>query len=340
MIREMLEERKLPPLKSREEMLNILLEQEYGYLPPKPEKLTWTEGEDVYKSFCAGNATLKKVILTAQWADKEFSFPIYVTLPTQKENVPFFININFTPAVPDRYQPTEELVDNGYAVLSFGYKDVTSDDDDMTNGLAGVLYENGVRGPSDPGKIAMWAWAAQRIMDYAQTLDCLDHSRGIVCGHSRLGKTALLTAATDERFYCAHSNDSGCSGAALSRGKNGESVKRICERFPYWFCENYVKASTEPVENLPFDQHYLVACIAPRKVHIASADLDNWADPISEYLTCTAASPAFGENAFVGLDRHPVAGDKFHEGTIGYCMRKGRHYFSRNDWLDLIDYLK
>lgn len=340
MIKETLKERKLPPLKSREEMLEVLLQNEYGYLPPKPDNLTWSVEEDTIPKYFGGSATFNMVTITATFGDKEFSFPCKAVLPTAPGKHPFFIHINFRPDVPDRYQPTEELIDNGYAVLSFCYNDVTKDNGDFTDGLAGVLFENGKRNPSDPGKLAMWAWAAQRVMDYAETLDCLDLSKAIVAGHSRLGKTALLAAATDARFYCAHSNDSGCSGAALSRGKNGETVQQICQRFPYWFCENYVKASIEPVENLTFDQHYLVACIAPRKVHITSADGDLWADPVSEFLTCWAASPAFGENSFICPDRIPETGDRFFEGTIGYSIRKGLHSFCRRDWLNLIEFLK
>lgn len=295
--------------------------------------------ENIVKTFCAGNAALHRVTLTSRVNGKDFSFPVSVTLPKVEHKVPFFIHINFRPDVPDRYQPTEELVDNGYAVLSFNYKDVSNDNDDFTDGLAGILFESGVRGPSDSGKIAMWAWAAQRVMDYAQTLDCLDLARGIVCGHSRLGKTALLTAATDERFYCAHSNDSGCSGASLSRGKTGETIEKICNRFPYWFCENYKKYMGHE-DQLPLDQHYLVASIAPRKVYITSAIEDRWADPDSEYLTCWAAGDAFGEKGFVAPYRLPEVGDRFHEGTIGYALRSGAHYYSRKDWLNLMDFLK
>ena len=88
-----------------------------------------------------------------------------------------------------------------------------------------ILYKDGKRKPNDAGKIAMWAWAAQRVMDYAQTLvDVLDLKNGVVCGHSRLGKTALLAAATDERFAFVYSNNSGCSGAAVTRKKQGETA--------------------------------------------------------------------------------------------------------------------
>ena len=37
----MLDERKLPKLLSKNEMLNILFEEEYGFLPKKPTSLSW-----------------------------------------------------------------------------------------------------------------------------------------------------------------------------------------------------------------------------------------------------------------------------------------------------------
>ncbi len=332
MLQDLLKERDLPPLKSRDEMIEILQREVYGYLPPKPDTLTWTTEEHILKRFCAGKATWNQAILTARFGVKEFSFPINYVLPVTNGPHPFFIHINFRPEVPDRYMPTEELIDHGYAVFSFCYKDITSDDGDFTDGLAGVLFDDGNRQPSDPGKIAMWAWAAQRVLDFAETIDCLDHSRAIVAGHSRLGKTALLAAATDARFCCGHSNDSGCTGAALSRGKGGETVAKICDKFPFWFCKNYCHYADKEKE-MPFDQHFLLACIAPRLVHVASAKEDLWADPDSEFLNCVYSG-------LICEDRLPIPGDRLHEGRVGYSYRNGEHYFSREDWLNLIAFLK
>ena len=340
MLSEILKERNVPELLSREEMLDIVQAQLFGYLPPKPEKISFETEENIIPKFCAGKAICHRVTVNTVINGKEFSFPFLATLPTDEEKHPFFVHINFRPDNPDRYMPTEELVDNGFAVLSVYYNDIASDDGDFTNGLAGVLFENGERSDTDCGKIAMWAWAAQRILDYAETLpNKLDISRSVVCGHSRLGKTALFAGATDERFAFSYSNDSGCSGAAIARGTapGGERIADICRNFPFWFCENYKKYCNNE-ENMPFDQHYLVASIAPRKVLIGSASEDKWADPLSEMLCCVASSPAF-VNGFKYEDRPPQIDDKFFDGDIGYHMRKGLHYFSREDWLRLIEFV-
>lgn len=337
----LLRERALPPLPERGEMLELLQREEYGYLPQPPDRTTWTVTTHL-NNFCAGKATLERVELTVSVRGRSFTFPAYAAIPVRRERVPFFVHINFREDVPDRYMPTEELIDHGFAVLSFCYRDVTADNGDFTDGLAGVFYPDGKREAHDAGKIALWAWAAQRVMDFAQTDERLDCSRAVVCGHSRLGKTALLTAATDERFLFAHSNDSGCSGAALSRGNRGETIRDICERFGYWFCPSYAAYAGKETE-LPHDQHFLLASIAPRYAHVASAERDAWADPVSEYLACAAASEAYersGVTGFVSEDRLPSVGDRFHEGHVGYSLRAGTHYFSREDWLSLIAFVK
>lgn len=322
-------------------IVNLLLREEYGYLPARPYQVSAKiESED--KKFCAGKASLKKLLLCCQAEWGEFSFPVYYVCPQYTNApVPCFIHINFSDLVPHKYQPTEELVDAGYATLTFCYLDVASDSSDFTDGLAGVIYPDGKRKSDACGKIGLWAWATSAVMDYAVTLPELDCRRISVAGHSRLGKTALLAGALDERFYCAFSNDSGCSGAAIARGADGETVKAITDRFPYWFSENYLKYS-EHEDTMPFDQHYLLAANLPHRVYVASAAGDLWASPKNEYLSCVAASAyykAHGMRGFVHPNRLPNVGECLHAGDIGYHLRSGSHYFSREDWLNYIKYL-
>lgn len=356
MLKELCKERGLMPVWEdtakdwnlrRSEIIQILCDEEYGSVPDSFEKVLF-EVQKEEPDFCAGKATLREVKITTVFQEKTFSFPVYASLPNTDEKHPFFIFINFRPDVPDRYLPVEELIDRGFAVISFCYHDVTVDDGAaMPKGginpedLHELLFADTEKAPHHSGKIALWAFAASRAMDYAETLDCLDFNRAAVIGHSRLGKTALLAGILDERFTHVISNDSGCSGAAVTRLKKGERIADITSRFPHWFCENYQNYAGRE-EALPFDQHFLLAAAAPRKVYVASAAKDEWADPDSEYLSCFAASEVYeklGLPGFISPDRLPKAGEGFQEGTIGYHLRKGSHYLSREDWNHYMDFL-
>ena len=131
---------------------------------------------------------------------------------------------------------------------------------------------------------------------------------------------------------------SGCGGAAIARGNQGETIENIFESFSYWFCENYQQYINNEY-SMPCDQHYLLASIAPRKVCVGSASEDWWADPVSEFLSCMAASPAF-EKGLCYEDRMPEVGEAWFDGDVGYHLRHGRHYFSRQDWQQLIAFTK
>ena len=340
MNRDLLKRLPSPAGMNKAEIMKLLLTEEYGFLPEKPDSVS-AEEDSIEENFCAGKAVLKKLRLTCHTGYGDFTFPVSFIYPTKRNPpVPCFVHINFRDLVPDRYLPIEEIIDSGYAVLHFCYKDISSDDGDFENGLAGLVYPDGKRTETQCGKIGLWAWAASRVMDYAMTVPLLDQKRISVVGHSRLGKTALLTGALDERFYCAFSNDSGCSGAAVSREKQGETIQKIFQVFPYWFCKKYGKYAGNE-EALPFDQHFLIAANAPHRVYVASAVEDTWSDPEYEYLGCDAADVYYknlGMKGFVHPDRDPVPGDFFGAGEIGYHLRAGTHYFSRDDWQLFIKY--
>lgn len=328
-------------------MLEILLSQEYGYMPPTPDRVHFSVAPPDKQfrtdaTFCAGKASHTRIVITSEMKSGSYSFPISVVVPTTPGPHPFFVHINFRPNVPDIYMPTEELVDGGFGVISFNYEDVAPDDASFDKGLSAILYPCGRQSTHDCGKLGMWAWAASRAMDYAETNPLLDKSCAVVCGHSRLGKTALLAAATDTRFTHAYANGSGCSGSCITRQKNGERVAEICTSFPAWHCGEYRKYAHRE-EDMPFDQHYLVAAIAPRFVAIGSDDDGPLSDATADMLTCIAASPmyeAMGREGFVYDGNPPCQGAVWHEGSIGYHVRKGLHYFDRYDWNMLMSFVK
>ena len=313
----------------RRELIDLLSREEYGYTPAAPEKVTGTtaEKEDTF----ANKATRETVRVSFETPKGPFEFPLTLVLPKAVKKAPVFVVIAFRPDVPDRYLPAEEIVDHGFAIATFCYNDVTTDGAPFDK-LAEMYPRDGKTGW---GKIGMWAFAASRVLDYLETREEIDATRACVTGHSRLGKTALWCGAQDERFSMVVSNCSGCSGAAISRGKVGESVEFICDRFPYWFCGNYQAWRGREYE-MPFDQHMLLALTAPRKLYVCSAEDDEWADPKSEFLSCVAASEAWTCLRVPGLiapDEMPALNQPLAEGGVCYHERTGTHFFSRTDWL-------
>ena len=351
MLKAKLNERNIPAVwdkaepwkKRREDIINLLLKEEYGFMPKTHTDISFEiVMED--SSFCAGKALLRKTNINFFFGEDKYTFPVYCALPNIEGKCPFIVHINFRSDFPDRYMPCEEIVDRGWGVLMFNYEDVTFDDyhKDGDKDLYTLLYKDKEIKEDSAGKIMIWAYAASRVLDYALTLPMVDPENIAVAGHSRLGKTALLAGALDERFKFVYSNDSGCSGAAIARMNKGETVKLITrdETFKYWFCENYLKYRDNE-ENMPFDQHFLLAASAPRYVYVASAKKDLWADPENEFLSCLAAGEVWeklGLKGFVTDDKLPETADNLHEGFIGYHIREGSHYLSREDWQRFLDF--
>lgn len=332
MIEQMLKERNVPALLSRDEMVDLIQREEYGYLPQKPDGMTW-ETVERDENYLDGKAVYSKLMLNVTVGEKSASFPLYMVLPKTEGKHPFFLHLSLGGSI-DRL-PLELIIDSDIAVLQVG-EAVATDDNDFTNGVAVLFDIDRENDRSAPSKIALWSWAMHRAIDYAETDDALDVSHSAITGHSRLGKTVLYAGATDERIWCTCSINSGSGGAAISRGKVGETVAKITDRFPYWFCPAY-KDYADKENELPLDQHYVIASIAPRLVYVASAWDDGWADPQSEYLGCVAADRSGSD--FVHPDRLPEIGDCFHDGPIGYHMRAGGHAFNLEDWTHLIEYI-
>ena len=180
------------------------------------------------------------------------------------------------------------------------------------------------------GTIRAWAWGMSRVMDWIESRPEMDAKRVAVCGHSRLGKTALVAGVTDERFLVAYSNDSGVGGAHPHRfWKPGVcKLSYVNEYHRHWLCLNSRKFEADE-KNIPHDMDEFLALMAPRYLYVASASKDAWAGPEGEQLSAKIASLAWDRMGLRGW------GDKGH---VGGHVRDGAHAFKPYDFRKFLDF--
>lgn len=243
--------------------------------------------------------------------------------------------------------PIGTIIARGYAVLTACYAEVSPDPTDYeteeryrqdTFAYTGVFSLWGERDDErtdNPTALGAWAWALSRGLDLAAQNPALDISRSVVTGCSRLGKAALLAAARDERFAVCVPNQCGGGGVCLAKRDYGENIATEMRMFSHWYCKAYGKYQTNPAELLTFDQHMLVATIAPRYLLVQGFSSSPWMDPEGEYLACRAASPVW---EFLGKPGMPGEAypDDYDTGAVGshlgYIRRSEDHGLSAYDW--------
>ena len=342
----------------RPEILALFQAQVYGRSLPKPQHVRFRVIEN--QPIVHGLATRKRIgVELVGLAGAYRVLTVTLLVPRQAIGpVPAFVGMHlFDPrsddprpgkpleGVPNENLPGDRLLEvilqRGYAIATLEAKDFCPDDKQAFRDGALHHYfpdRAGVPGPEEPGAIATWAWGLSRALDYLETDRDVDAHHVAVIGHSRMGKTALWAGAQDERFALVISNDSGCGGASLARRRYGETVAHITRVFPHWFCGNYVKYS-ERLDDLPVDQHELVALIVPRPVYVASAVEDRWADPRGEFLAAGGADGVYRllEKPGLGATEPPEPGKSIGQ-FIGYHIRIGKHALTDNDWLRYLDF--
>jgi len=228
--------------------------------------------------------------------------------------------------------PVPMMMEHGHAVSGFYATEAHPDDGNFTEGLATIFGTTRDRLEHEWGVLAVWAFAASCVMDYLLTIPEIDSKAIGVTGHSRCGKAALWAGVTDERFAWVMPNNSGCCGAAQLRGKHGENMASINLLMPYWFAPAFGKYVGREQE-LPFDQHTVLALVAPRLLHVASGSTDFWADPVGEHHATVLASEVYSLYGNPPMDaKFPNVNSPVEAGAIGYHLRQGPHLLTEYDW--------
>ena len=298
-----------------------------------------------------GKAVRKLVRAEFDGPLEKFLFPFTVYIPKAQKPVPAFVSICLKSrskvaadhVITSVCWPVEQIVGRGYATIGFLTEDVaTEKNTGFAQGVFTCVEKPEVRTDESWGTISAWAWAASRVMDWIETEPAIDATRVGIVGHSRGGKTAIWTGVTDRRFALVCSNNSGAHGAKLNhiRLPKSEDIASIPKYFPNWYCGNYPKKYGGKEMTMDFDQHELLALVAPRLLCVASASEDAWAGQPGEWWSAKLASPAwelYGRRGLVA-ERFPAPGEKQQEGSISYHLRPGKHSLDPYDWDRYMDF--
>ncbi|WP_187262050.1 glucuronyl esterase domain-containing protein [Pontibacter beigongshangensis] len=358
--------------KRRAEILELFEHEMYGRSPGKPENMTFQVFEQDTQAL-NGKATRKQITVFFTGKPDGPQMDILLYLPNQvKGKVPVFLGLNFQgnhavhsdPAIKlspnwvwaggagvvdnisteksrgataSRW-PIEMILERGYGVATVFANDIAPDKKDNVTDAVRALYPELQNRDDNFSTMSAWAWGLSSALAYLETDKQIAAKKVMLFGFSRMGKAALWAGARDERFAMVISNESGGGGAALSKRKYGEDVERLTRGNPHWFASNFKKYNKNE-EALPFDQHMLLALIAPRPLYIASAEEDRGADPYGEFLAAKAADPVYRFLGTEGLpsQEFPPLNQPVH-GRIGYHIRTGKHDVTEYDWKQYLNF--
>ena len=357
--------------KRRPELLQIFKDFMYGDLPPMPDKVKYEQLSPAVKVF-DGLGTRQEIRIVFQMNNgTSHAVTMLLYLPSTPGPHPVFSGLTFAGnhslelderitvtgtagegsstfkwerGSQRRRFPLQVILQRNYALATVSYHDFFPD---LIDGWSGSIYKlfypaEVLRNrPAGRSAISAWAWGNSRMLDCLETLPEIDGSRAAVYGLSRLGKTSLWTGVNDERFKLTCVTDAGCGGSALSRRLYGETLYSMYQfnNFGYfWFSDRLEEYALHP-EQLPFDQHELIALAAPRGIAIHSATNDLWADPASEYSALYHAGKLYELYGIPHLqsNRQPSPDTPVSTGKMGYMLRTGKHDMLLEDWLHYLD---
>lgn len=347
----------------RGEILKFYENEIYGRVPANAPKVTWQVTETDPKAR-EGKAIMKRVVGTMGERPDGPRMNLTVYLPvTAKKPAPLLLSLSFAfgagrggqapakgqgaAAARGRgplggFDSVGEVLSRGWGYATLGYSDIQPDRADRwTEGVAGLALGKGQTrpAPDEWGTISAWAWGISRSIDYFETDPAVNAKQVAITGVSRLGKTVLWAGAQDERVAAVFSVVSGEMGASLIRRDWGETLDDMAQNFPWQFAGNFQKWVGKWNE-LPVDQHMLIALCAPRPVYVNGGLTDQWSDPKGEFLALVAAGPVYrllgakdlGATDLPPLDKPVTSGD------LAFHYHSSGHTAVPADWKAFLDF--
>ncbi len=304
----------------------MIVDMEYGGMPPAPDSIR-------VESLChntakrlSGRPNNWSYRIHCFGGERPFSFCVRMLFPKTSAPVPVIIDgdgcwWNMSDEVVQR------VIDSGCGLLLFNRTEMAEDlgysgVPDKTQ-RSGGIYD--IYPGHTFGALSAWAWGFHRCVDFLHQQPYIDSARVAVTGHSRGGKTALLAGVTDERITLVNDNASCAGGSPVFRyvGDSGETLN-IINSFPSWFGSG-LKQYLGREEDIPFDQHCLLATVAPRPLLLTFAGDDRWSNPEGMVQSAWAA-----REVYRFLDRPD---------DLAFHLRPGQHSHSLEDWEVLLDFI-
>ena len=329
----------------RKEILGLFRNEVYGKIYDESSLSVSHRVADVTPGFMAGRAVRKIIEVIVRRKDREYIFPFFLFIPNGAEQKPVPVifkleidnleDIDPTRKVLSQLWPAEQMIARGYAAAVILTHEIAPDfPENYTTRFHRLFPEYVNNRPGDAwGTITAWAWGMSRAIDYLVTDPAINGKEIAIAGHSRGGKTSLWCGAQDQRVAMVISSCSGCSGAAITRGKTGERIKDITTNIGYWFCTNYKKYADNE-DTMPFDQHLLLGLIAPRPLYLSERSFDAWCDPRAEYESLKQVSKIYqiyGKPSPI-KENIPEPEEGFVSGNLGFHIKSGRHNMEDYDW--------
>jgi hypothetical protein len=233
----------------------------------------------------------------------------------------------FGPRTAEQIAESNQAIQHGYAFVTFNNGDC-GEDTTLRNADGSWAYRTTRFFPTYPnydwGLLRAWAWGVSRIVDYLETDASVDHTKFIVTGVSRTGKSALIAGAYDERIAMVApvaSSGGGTpayrfSGSVPDRGGK-EGLTEMVRKYPNWYSDHLHQFWGQP-DKLPFDEHWLIALCAPRPFISLEGDHDQNVNQNGVYHSIVAAKPAY--DFFQDPDR------------IGISFADRPHGMVQGDW--------